>query len=142
MVSRADFNTSVRKKRELYSDFLTSFALHPLTRQLARVTNEDSVRQSLENLMETNLNERFFHPEIGSNIRASLFQPFGPFAAEDLSRAILETIHNNEPRVTVLGLNVYAAPDVETYAVNLSFAVGTNPTPFILTKVLRPIRTG
>ena len=138
--TRADVNTSTRKKRELYSDFLTSFAAHPLTRQLARVTNEEAVTQSIRNLMLTDRGEKFFHPEIGSSIRKSLFEPFGPFAAENITRAISETIHTCEPRATILGLNVYAAPDVYAYAVNLTFAVGTNPQPIQLSVILKPVR--
>ena len=138
--SRSDLNTSTRKKREQYSDFLNSFATHPLTRQLARVTNEDSVTQAIRNLMLTDQGERFFRPEIGSSIKKSLFEPFGPFAAENISRAIMETIKYCEPRVTVLALNVYTAPDAQTYAVNLTFAVSTNPTPITLAMILKPIR--
>lgn len=112
-----------------------------MTKELARVTNEDSVTQALKNLILTDQGEWFFHPEIGSNIRRSLFEPFGPFAAENLTRAISETIAACEPRVSVLGLNVYAVPDAYTYAVNLIFAVGTNPTPITLNMILKPIRS-
>lgn len=139
MAARADLNTSLTKKRELYSDFVTSHRPHPMTKQLARVVNEDSVVQAVRNLILTDRGERFFHPEIGSDIKRSLFEPFGAFAAENITKAIAECL-KGDPRVTILNLNVFQTPDAYSYSVNLTISVGTNPQPVTLSVILKPVR--
>ena len=75
-MSRADKNTLEQKKREIYSDFLNNFDQNPFTGVLARVTNEESVAQSLKNITLTNRGERFYNSNKGSRIRSSLFELF------------------------------------------------------------------
>ena len=53
---------------------------------------------SIRNLLLTNHYDRPFHPEIGSNIPALLFENHGPVTANQLQRAIEEVIQNFEPR--------------------------------------------
>ena len=62
---RADKQTLERKKSELYSDFLTNFDMNPVTGNLAKVTNESSVKQALRNLMLTMTGERFYDAHKG-----------------------------------------------------------------------------
>lgn len=105
-ITRADTFSVVKKKQEYFSDFLNSFALSPVGNQLARVTNEKSVNQSLKNLIMTNLGERLFQPSIGSNIVASLFELNTPLITNSLEFYIENTIKNNEPRVNLIKVNV------------------------------------
>ena len=85
-LSRADVISQTQKKIETYSDFSTNFIKHPVTNELILIKNEDSVRQAFKNLILTNIEERMFSPFFGSNVRRSLFDPFGPFLIEDLRR--------------------------------------------------------
>jgi phage baseplate assembly protein W len=105
-VTRADTLTTTKKKTEYFSDFLNSFDMSPVGNQLARVTNEKSVNQSLRNLILTNLGERLFQPGVGSNILASLFELNTPLIANSLEFYIRNTIENNEPRVNLISVNV------------------------------------
>ena len=63
-VTRADTLTGTKKQREFFSDFVTSFSKTPLGDQLGRVTNEQSVKRSIRNLLLTDPGERFFRPNL------------------------------------------------------------------------------
>lgn len=61
-------------KPDLYSDFLNNFDKTPFTGELAKVTAEDSIGQSLKNLFLTQLGERFYDHNMGSRIKTLLFE--------------------------------------------------------------------
>ena len=75
MQTRADKYTQVGKKQEFYSDFMNNFVKHPVNNSLARLTNEESVKQSIRNLILTNVGERMFEPDVGSTVNNALFEP-------------------------------------------------------------------
>ena len=47
---------------------------HPVTGDIAFLSDVESVKRSIRNLVNTNFYEKPFHPEIGSNIRSILFE--------------------------------------------------------------------
>ena len=140
MASRADKFTQLEKKQELFSDFLTDFARHPITNALARTTNEDSIRQSIRNLIMTNLGERLFEPTVGSNVLASLFEPNDTITAENIAFHVNLTITQNEPRANLLDVVVTPSPDENSFAVSVVFSVLNNTTPITLNLILRRVR--
>lgn len=107
-MARSDKISPVRKQ-EFYSDFLINFDKNPITGVLAKVTNEDSIKQSLKNLILTNRTERFYDPLIGSKIQSLLFEPLDLFTADVLKDEITTTIKNYEPRVTIHTIEVTPA---------------------------------
>ena len=56
--SRADKFTQTQKKQVLFSDFLDNFDRVPFNNQLAKVTNENAVRQSITCLLYTSPSPR------------------------------------------------------------------------------------
>lgn len=104
--SRADVISPKEKKIEYFSDFLNSFAKSPVGDQLVRLTNEQSVTQSIKNLIKTNVGERLFQPNIGSNVRHSLFENLTPVLEEDLAIYIERTITQFERRAVLLQVDV------------------------------------
>ncbi len=139
-VSRADKYTQLQKKQELYSDFLINFDKHPLTNKLARVTNEDSVKQGLRNLILTQYGERFFNSNFGSDVTKSLFDNFDQFAADNIKQAIKTTVTQKAPRVQLLDISVSEQVDVNTFSVTIIFATINNPEPQTLDLILRRVR--
>jgi hypothetical protein len=140
MLSRADTITQLDKKQELFSDFLDNFDKHPISHGLIKITNEQSIKQSLRNLILTNLGERLFQPNIGSNIHRALFEPNDIVTAENISFYIKNTIQYNEPRVKVL--NIEVLPDISRYSfnVNIIFSVINSTTPVTLNLILKRVR--
>ena len=100
-MSRADKNTLEQKKREIYSDFLNNFDQNPFTGVLARVTNEESVAQSLKNITLTNRGERFYNSNKGSRIRSSLFELFDSNMFDAIKLDLQDMYSYYEPRAII-----------------------------------------
>ena len=65
---------SVRKQDTLYSDLRKDLFLNPVNSDVSRYTDEDSIKESVKNLLLTDVGERLFNPTLGSNIRRMLFE--------------------------------------------------------------------
>lgn len=104
--SRSDVISPKLKQSELFSDFMNSFVKTPVGSQLAKINNEDSVNQSLRNLIKTNLGERLFQPDIGSDVNALLFENLDPTISAKLEFYIKNVIEKNEPRINLLQISV------------------------------------
>jgi phage baseplate assembly protein W len=139
MVDRSDKITGQSRRAVYFSDFLDSFDRHPVTGQLARVTNEDSVKQALRNLILTSNGERLYQPLIGGNVKKSLFEPIDDFTTDYLADSIKQTIFNNERRVAAADVKVVADPDNNAYTVTIYFMIfnsqAVNTVSLTLTRV-------
>jgi phage baseplate assembly protein W len=123
MSTRADQITQLKKMPEVYSDFTTAFSVNPFNGNLARVTNDKAITQSLRNLIMTNYGERFFQPEVGSNVNKILFEPNDIIAQEDLQYHITQTITQNEPRVNLVQVVVQPNVVQNSIAVNIVYSI-------------------
>lgn len=111
------------KPTSRYSDFTRNFALHPVSSDLARITDFEAVRSSIRNLILTDKYERLLDPNIGSNIRRALFDPMDGTTAKVIQDYIRETISNYEPRATLQDVIVIPDYDNNTYTVTIYFSV-------------------
>lgn len=139
-MSRADIFTPTYKKEERYSDFHLSFAKNPITGNLSKVTNEESIKQALRSLILTNKGERFYISNLGSKLRAALFEPADPVTAEVIRMTIQQTIAMYEPRVNVLSVNVYDRSEQNDYLVNIVFNLINIPDILQLDLFLKRVR--
>jgi phage baseplate assembly protein W len=140
-LTRADTFTGSKKQIEYFSDFMTSFAKTPVGNQLARVTNEHAVMQSLKNLIRTNLGERLFQPTVGSDVMATLFELNTDEARDSLELFINNTVENNEPRVNLLQTIVNTDGINENQIeITLIYNLINNPTELTLNLVLKRVR--
>jgi len=119
--SFSDASASKSRSTKVYKDVSLSFTRHPVTGDIAKLTDADAVKRSVRNLINTDFYERPFHPEIGSNIRKTLFEPVDVSTAEDLSTYIEECIVNFEPRVELKSVQVNATNDMNGYNVIIEF---------------------
>lgn len=127
-------------RRNIYSDLDISFTRNPLTRDVARVTDERAIAQSLRNLVFTNFNERRFHPEIGSNIRALLFENFSPITTSNIRQAIQEIANNYEPRVIIDDIVIVERPEQNSYGVKIVYRINNIERVQTLDLVLERLR--
>lgn len=148
-ITRADSFTQLKKKQEYFSDFLNNFAKSPIGEQLGRVTNEQSVAQSLRNLVKTNLGERLWQPQIGSDINASLFENNSHPLNRALEYYIERTIRLNEPRVYLIGVQVNSTENTNfsttttrdnELEVLIRYTLINNPEQLTLNFILKRIR--
>ena len=76
-----------------------SFEPHPVTKDLQILKNENAIRRSVRNIVETIPTERFFNPSLGSDVRGSLFE-FIDFGTASVIQSQIEiAIENFEPRI-------------------------------------------
>lgn len=114
--------------------------MHPKTEDLLVLEDTKSVRRSIVNLLSTAYGERLFRPNIGSSLRAILFEPIDPITTLEVRDRIITTIRNHEPRVGILIVDVVSYPDSNAYEVTIEFSVGTKRERDRVTTVLERIR--
>jgi phage baseplate assembly protein W len=140
MASRADTLTQNTKQQQLYSDFLDSFAASPFDGSLAKISNDNAVRQAIKNLILTNMGERLYQPLIGGNVNKSLFEPNDILTSSIVMTGIENTIKSYEPRASNISVNVITSNDEQYLTINVIFSVINNPVPINLTLQLKRVR--
>ena len=115
----ATINRNIRK----YSDFNFLFVTHPKTKDLVKINNEDAIKQAVKSLILTVNYERLFHPEIGCQINALLFENFEPQIENLMTQTIEDTIRFFEPRARLTNVDVKANRDQNELIVIIQFAI-------------------
>ena len=124
-------NQNEKRSRRIYKDLNLNFSANPVTSDVATITDVNAVKRSIRNLLLTNHYDRPFHPEIGSNIPALLFENHGPVTANQLQRAIEEVIQNFEPRARLSSVECWPLPDTNRYDIHVYFYVENLPAELI-----------
>ena len=102
-----------KDKKNLYSDLNLFFQRNP--NDISPLRDIDAVRQSVKNLVLTNFFERPFHPELGSNVTALLFEPADQFTGIAIRDEIQKVVEEFEPRVNNVVVQVFADIDANRY---------------------------
>ena len=115
-------NESTRSSR-IYKDLNLNFEKNTVTKDIQKITDVEAVKRSVRNLINTNHYEKPFHPEIGSNLRAMLFENLTPQMNHLISKQIHLLIKNHEPRVRLVQVNSQPSYDRNGYMATISFYV-------------------
>jgi len=132
--------TPITAKRTLYTDFFSDFYRNPVSQDLARITNEEAVKQSIRNLLLTDKGERPYQPKLGSDIRKLLFENIMPDTVILAKQIIRETIETYEPRANLIGVDVLANPDLHTIQIIVVFNVINSEDDITLVTTLTRVR--
>jgi len=132
--------TPVTKKRNLYSDFRKDLDINPFTKDLALRKDEDAVKESIKNLILTDRGERLFRPNLGGDIRATLFENNTPATMKLIQESVKETINTYEPRATLIDVETYSNYNETTVTVNVIFYVRNKQEPVTVGVFLERIR--
>ena len=124
----------------LYKDFDMLFTNNALSGDVNKKLDINAVKQALMNLILTKPYERPFHPELGSSIYKMLFEPMRPGLEMSIERALEQQILNYEPRVSVLGIDVWPDYDHNCYEVSIRFLIQGINEPQDLTVNLTRLR--
>ena len=119
-------NESLRSAR-IYKDLDLDFQINSATKDIQKLTDVESVKRSVRNLIKLNHYEKPFRPEIGSNLRAMLFENITPQINHAISKQIDLLIKNYEPRCRLVQLNVQPDVDRNGYRASISFFVVNHP---------------
>ena len=114
---------AVTRISRAFKDINLSFKPHPVTKDITSLRNENAIKRSVRNLVQTIPTERFFNSILGSQIRDSLFGFVYFGTASVIEREIITTIENFEPRVDNLQVNVEPRPDNNEFEVNVLFDI-------------------
>jgi len=140
-MSRAAKETLNKKQPIIYSDFVNNLLLHPLSGDIARVTNDESIKQSIKNLITFNYGEKLFNPTVGSDVYKSLFEPLDGFVLNDIRDHIVNTITYYETRVNLIDVQVSGMEnDENAVAVTIVFSIINTGASASLNLILRRVR--
>lgn len=123
-----------------YVDISLAFDAHPVTGDVATLTNEAAIRQSIMNIVKTHYGEKPFQPLFGSDAHAMLFENANPFLAETLARTIHIAIENHEPRVIVRDVEVAINEDANAFDVAISYEVISTGETYTFDTLLKRLR--
>ena len=122
--------TGKSKKITLYQDFKKNLEKSPVSSDLTVLKDEDSVKESIKNLILTNRGERLMQPDLGGNISGMLFENITPATLVLIQNNIRTTIDLYEPRAELI--DVIASSNIDDNVVKVEIA-------FYITNVQQPI---
>ena len=128
------------RNTRLFTDLDLNFTAHPVTKDITRRYDENAINASVRNLLLTRNFERLFHSEIGSPIRALLFELPGPMFTIMMQRAIVDVITNFEPRIEIIDVRVIDASDNNAVYITLEFKIVNTERPLTLDLTLERTR--
>ena len=130
-----------QRQSRRFKDISLSFKRHPVTNDILALTNEDAIKRSVRNLVETVNEERFFNPLIGSNVKESLFEVPDNTIRATLKSQIENSILNFEPRVNLTDVIINHPNDTNDLEVTVAYdIIGQEATPQEITFILQPTR--
>mgnify|MGYP005998867681 FL=1 len=132
-------NKSKRSSR-IYKDLNLDFQQNTATKDIQKMLDVESVKRSVRNLINLNHYEKPFHPEIGSNLRALLFENITPQISHFIGKQIELLIRNYEPRCRLVQVANMPNLDRNGYSVSISFYVVNHSEPVQVESFLERLR--
>lgn len=133
-VIRGDYTTvektGPKTKRDMFTDISLTGRAHPLTGDLSIVTADYSINQSLRNILLTDPGTRpFYNIEFGGGLRSLLFEINDAITIHSVKRAIITSITNYEPRVTIRDVQITPEYDGNSVSIKIIYSIRmTNTT--------------
>ena len=129
-----------KRSAKIYRDLDLDFQVNTATKDIQKLSDVESVKRSVRNLINTNHYERPFHPELGSNLRAMLFENITPQMTHVISKQIYLLLQNFEPRARLVQVNVQPDVNRNRYRASISFFVQNSPDRIVVESFLERIR--
>jgi phage baseplate assembly protein W len=141
----ASYDASIRTNKskrsaKIYSDLNLDFQQNSATKDIQKMSDVESVKRSVRNLINLNHYEKPFHPEIGSNLRGMLFELITPQMSHAITKELDNLIRNYEPRAKLVQISTMPQFDRNAYAATISFYVQNSPDRIIVESFLERVR--
>ena len=120
---------AINRISRAFKDISLSFSPHPVTKDLTILKNENAIKKSVRNLVQTIPTERFFNSVLGSEVRNSLFDFVDFGTASVIQNQIEITLENFEPRIENVTVEVQPKPDTYEFEVTVFFTIVGQDTP-------------
>ena len=114
---------AIKRTSRAFKDISLSFTPHPVTKDLTILKNENAIKKSVRNLVQTIPTERFFNSVLGSEVRDSLFDFVDFGTASVIQNQIEITLENFEPRIENVTVEVDPRPDLNEFEVTVFFNI-------------------
>ena len=121
--------TPKTKKITIYTDFKKNLEVSPVSQDITLLKDEDSVKESIKNLVLTDRGERLMRPNLGGNIRAMLFENITPSVLKMIEDQVRTTIELYESRAELIDVIASSNIDDNIVRVNVLFYVKNNQQP-------------
>ena len=129
-----------KKSTKIYKDLNLDFQQNTATKDIEKLTDVESVKRSVRNLINLNHYDKPFHPEIGSNLRGMLFENITPQMSHAIQKQIDLLIKNYEPRAKLVQISTRPQFDRNAYAATISFYVQNSPERVTVESFLERLR--
>ena len=114
---------AIKRVSRAFKDISLSFTPHPITKDLPVLRNENAIKKSVRNLIQTIPTERFFNSVLGAEVRDSLFEFVDFGTASVIENQILITLENFEARIDNVDVEVEPRPDRNEFEVKIFFDI-------------------
>ena len=104
-----------------FSDLDIDFTANPVTGDVVKVKDANSVKRGIKNILLTENTERLFQPQIGSGLKNLLFEQMTDITTQLLEDEVRSSIDAWEERATVLSLVVTPEEELNRYRVAVTF---------------------
>jgi phage baseplate assembly protein W len=105
---------------KIYSDLAFSPVLNN-EGDLSQVYNQDSINQSIFNIMNTRKGTRVMDPEFGCNFQSYLFELFDVTTANSIVEDIVNNIGRYEPRINITKIDKDLNLDTLQYTLTIYY---------------------
>jgi len=128
---------AVLKVSKGFKDISLSFDPHPVTKDLPILKNDRAIQRAVRNLVQTQFNERFFSPDLGSSVGDLMFEFVDFGASTEIREQIKQVVEEFEPRVDNVMVEVSPRPDLNEFECVVAYnivglSVPTQEFTFIL----------
>ena len=134
------------KKEVLYSDVKLDFAVEQhlgegintkkTHNDIARITDEESVINSLKNILMTKFHSRLLNPEMDFDLRSYLFENLTEAKAYFIGYDISMYLPAYEPRIVIDSINVTAYFKEDAYIIDLVISIPATSKTVKLSSIL------
>ena len=131
----------LQRTSEPFRDISLTFKRHPVTNDIIMLKNEDAIKRAVQNLVRTQIGERFFNTDLGTRITSSLFELANDDYIEPIQTEIEMVITQYEPRVVLQQVVVESRPEQNALDVSIQYKiVGLNSPSQNVQFILEPTR--
>lgn len=122
-----------KTEEDMYSDLLFDMEVGEIQerpanasqndRDLVGITDEQSVLNSLHNILSTRVGSRLLNPEAEVDLETFLFEPITQHKAYFIGYTLYTAIPAYEPRVSIDSVKVQGDPDEKCYNVEMGVSI-------------------
>jgi phage baseplate assembly protein W len=128
------------KGTKSFNDLDLSFISHPVTKNLVKKTDIESIKQSIKVLLNTHFGEKPFDPTFGTILNRLLFEQNTRFLKDEINDEIRRMLAIYETRVTVVSIDISDTEDENRLNVTIKFYLNGLSEPVTINILMKRVR--